>query len=299
MGKWDNLRFDRWTPLCPHSLPYRLYKSYDNDLMGMITSFESAKGYTYSHLYKDGAVWDSKAYDYGLMKDNQTRTVREWSENYEEFANWLRLSLLLSSCSYFENYISAIVKECIDSDPGLLISAPHVIDGIKYKKHGISLRNDEVELKIISCTKGTWQSRIENLSRLFGRLPESMVNSISELESIRIIRNDLAHAFGRDIKESQDYFRAIKSPIRRLSVKRFNKFHTLLNQIVQDFDFQVNQNHIGNYELILQYHNLYDSIKDLGKGYKVQELKKSLLLEKNTGCSKEFCRGVIVYYEHL
>ena len=40
MGKWDNLRFDRWTPLCPHSLPYRLYKSYDNDLMGMIISDE-------------------------------------------------------------------------------------------------------------------------------------------------------------------------------------------------------------------------------------------------------------------
>ena len=285
MGKWDNLQFDRWAPICPHSLPYRIYKSYDNDLMGMITSFESAKGYTYSHLCKDGAVWDSKAYDYGLMKDNQTRTVREWSDNYQEFANWLRLSLLLSSCSYLESYISAIVKECIDSDPGLLIGSPHVIDGIKYKKHGISLRKDEVESKIISCTKGTWQSRIEN--------------SISELELIRIIRNDLAHAFGRDIKESQDYFRAIKSPIRRLSVKRFNKFHTLLNQIVQDFDSQVNRNHIGNYELILQYHSMYDAIKDLGKGYKVQELKKALLLEKNTGCSKEFCRGVIVYYEKL
>ncbi len=299
MRKWVNIQFDRWTPIYPHTIPYRLYKSYDNDLMAMITSFESAKGYTYSHLSNDGAVWESKASDYGLIKNNQTRTIREWVDNYEEFANWIRLSLLLSSCSYLENYLSAIVRECIESDPGIIIGTPHVIDGIKCKKHNIYLRNEEVESKIISCTKGTWQSRIENLSRLFGTLPESLVNSISDLEAIRMMRNDLAHAFGRDIKESNDYFKVIKSPIRRLSIRRFNKFRTLLNRIVQDFDSLVNRNHIGNYEFLLQYHNIYDTIKDLDKGYQVLELKKSLLLDKNTGCSKEFCRGIIVYYKEL
>ena len=299
MGKWNNIVFDRWTPIYPHSLPYRIYKSYDNDLMSMITSFESAKGYTYSHLKEAGALWDSKAFDFGLMKDNRTRTIKDWSNNYNEFANWVRLSLLLSSCSYLENYIATIVSESIDSDPGIMIGAPHVIDGIMYKKHGLFLRKDEIDEKIVSCTKGTWQSRIENLKRLFGSLPNSMTDSISDLETIRTIRNDLAHAFGREIKESQDYFKSTKSPIRRLSVQRFNKFHILLNQIVQEFDLMVNKAHIGNYEQILQYHYIYDSIKDLEKGYKVEELKKSLLLDKNTGCSKSFCRGIIVYYESL
>ena len=195
--------------------------------------------------------------------------------------------------------IATIVSECIDSDPGIMIGAPHVIDGIMYKKHGLFLRKDEIDEKIVSCTKGTWQSRIENLKRLFGSLPNSMTDSISDLETIRTIRNDLAHAFGREIKESQDYFKSTKSPIRRLSVQRFNKFHILLNQIVQEFDLMVNKAHIGNYEQILQYHYIYDSIKDLEKGYKVEELKKSLLLDKNTGCSKSFCRGIIVYYESL
>ena len=43
MGKWNNVKFDRWTPINPHTLPYRIYKSYYNDLMGLVTSFESAK----------------------------------------------------------------------------------------------------------------------------------------------------------------------------------------------------------------------------------------------------------------
>lgn len=299
MGKWDNVSFDRWTPICPHTLPYRIYKSYYNDLMSLITSFESAKGYTYSHLKKDGADWTSKAYDFGLMQEDRPRTVKEWVVNYEEFANWVRLSLLLASCSHLENYIAAIVKECIESDPGILIGTPHVIDGLIHKKQGVFLRKEEIESKVIACTKGDWQSRIGNLERLFGSLPTSLISSVSDLEAIRKIRNDLAHAFGRDISESQDYFRIQKSPIQRLAVGRFNKFRTLINKIVQDLDAQLNNNHVGNYELVLHYHNIYPSISNLDRGYKMEELKKTLQINQNTSCSKTQCRGIVLYYESL
>ena len=299
MGKWDNVNFDRWIPIYPHTLPYRIYKSYDNDLMSLITSFESAKGYTYSHLKKDGAHWTSKAYDFGLMQEDRPRTVKEWSINYEEFANWVRLSLLLSSCSHLENYIAAIVKECIESDPGILIGTAHAIDGLIYKKGGMSLRKEDIESKVMACTKGDWQSRIGNLERLFGSLPASLTSSISDLEAIRKIRNDLAHAFGRDISESQDYFRVHKAPIHRLKKERFNKYRTLINKIVKELDVQLNNNHVGNYELVLHYHKIYPLISNLDRGYKVEELKKSLQTVQNTSCSKAKCRGIVLYYEGL
>ena len=299
MGKWNNVKFDRWTPINPHTLPYRIYKSYYNDLMGLVTSFESAKGYTYTHLKKDGALWNSNAHEFGILRDNKTKTIKNWSDNYKEFGNWVRLSLLLSSCSYLENYITAIVKECIDSDPGILIKSPHVSDGVKHQKYGLILQKETIESKVIACTKGTWQSRIDNLERLFGYLPISLKSSISELEAIRTIRNDLAHAFGRDIAESQDYLKVQKSPIRRLQTDRFNTFRTLINNIIKDLDAQLNKNHIGNYELLLHYHNIYDSIVDLDKGRRMEELKKSLCINQNTNCSKELCRGIISYYEAL
>ena len=152
MGSWSNITFDRWVPRYPHSLPYRIFKCYDNDLMGMVTSFESAKGYVYKHLASDGAVWGSIARDYGLMLDNNIRTIKEWSNNYNEFENWLRLSWLMSLCSCFETYLACIIKECIESAPGLLIAVPHAIDGIYYKKKGISiLRNEDLDLHIRNC----------------------------------------------------------------------------------------------------------------------------------------------------
>ena len=300
MGKWDNLSFDRWNPMHPHSLPYRIFKCYDNDLMGMITSFESSKGYTYSHLTSDGAVWESKAYDYGLMKDNKSRTIKQWSDNYGEFEKWLRLSGLMSLCSYFETYLACIIKECIESDPGLLIGAPHIIDGISYKKKGVSvLKQENFDAYIRNCTKGDWQSRIAHMSKLFVSLPPSVRNSISDLEKIRKIRNDFGHAFGRDIQDSQNYFTVAKSPISRVSVERFNKYHTLIVKIVQEIDECLKQKHIGNYEPLLHYHLIYDKIGGMAKGYKAVELKKSLHTDRNTAYSKDFCRGVVLYYDSL
>lgn len=300
MGKWDNLSFDRWNPEYPHSLPYRIFKCYDNDLMGMITSFESSKGYTYSHLTSDGAVWESKAYDYGLMKDNKYRTIKQWSDNYGEFENWLRLSWLMSLCSYFETYLACVIKECIESDPGLLIGASHIIDGISYKKKGISvLKQEDFDAHIRNCTKGDWQSRIAHMSTLFVSLPPSVRDSISDLEKIRKIRNDFGHAFGRDIQDSQNYFTVTKSPISRVSVERFNKYHKLIAKIVQEIDEYLKQKHIGNYEPLLHYHLIYDKIEGMDKGYKVVELKKSLHTDRNTAYSKDFCRGVVLYYDNL
>lgn len=300
MGNWSNITFDRWVTKYPHSLPYRIFKCYDNDLMGMITSFESAKGYVYKHLANDGAVWDSIAHDYGLMLNNDIRTIKEWSNNYNEFENWLRLSWLMSLCSCLETYLACIIKECIESDPGLLIAVPHAIDGIYYKKKGISvLRNEDLDLHIRNCTKGTWQSRFEHLARLFGSIPPIIYNSISDLEKIRKIRNDFGHAFGRDIQESQDYFKVNKSPIIRLSVKRFNKYHTLIVKIIQELDEFLCREHIGNYEPLLHYHSIYNTIVNLDKGARMIELKKTLHAEKNTGYSKDFCRGIILYYENL
>lgn len=300
MGNWNNLNFDRWSPIHPHSFPYRIFKCYDNDLMGMITSFESSKGYTYGHLKLDGATWESKAYDFGLMKDNKTRTISQWSINYSEFENWLRLSWLMSLCSYFETYLACIIKECIESDPGLLIAAPHIIDGISYKKQGKTiLRREDLDLHIRNCTKGDWLSRVTHMSLLFGSIPPIVNDSISNLERIRKIRNDFGHAFGRDIQSCQDYFTIVKSPISRLSKDRFNKYHALIVKIVKIIDEYLKQQHIGNYEPLLQYHSMYDKIKGLEKGYRANELKNSLHTDKNTAYNKEFCRGIVLYYDNL
>ena len=299
MNKWEKSNINRWTPLYNHSWCYRVIKEYDNELNCMLSSNLYSSGYTYSHLKKDGAVWNSSAIDYMNGISNQKITIQQWSDAFNMFQNWMRLSFLLSICSYFENYMASIIKECIESDPGIVFGLSHSIDGILLKKKKISIKKEVIEQKIMLCTKGDWNSRIAQLKILFGTLPESLSGSISDLENIRKIRNEMGHAFGRDIERSQNYESFKASPMGKLSTKRFNKYRKLIMKIVQELDLFFMEKHIGAFEPILHYHKIYDNVKILGKGEKMIELKKSLGGQVNTLISKDQCRGIIKYYESL
>ena len=218
--------------------------------------------------------------------------------NSKDFANWMRLSLLMSMCSNVEIYMASIIRESIESDPGIIMGASHQIDGIKLLKSGNKVDENVIVDHIKKCTKDTWSSRLCHIEKLFGTMP-IIANNIKQLEDIRNLRNAVGHAFGRNIEKSQQYYRIEIEPIERISVKRYNKYITLLYDIVQEFDKIVTGNHIGCFEIILQYHKMYESIKDLDKGYQVNELKATLNIDKNTGVSKELCRGVYLYYNNL
>ena len=299
MVKRASKTLDRWETIGPNTLPYRIFKEYYNDVLSMITTFESTKGYAYNQLGISGAKWEDRAYDYGLSKENRIITVRGWSEREEEFGNWVRLGLLVSFCSFFENYIATAIRECLDSDPGILISASHAIDGIARMKAGVSHNSETIEKLLTSCTKGDWNSRIAHLTSLFGTLPVVFSSSIADLEAIRKMRNEYAHAFGRDIASSQDYFNIQKIPISRISVGRFNRFRTIINKIVQEFDKQINSNHIGCFEALLQYHEMHGSIQGLTLLARIEKLKASLYIDRHIGLPKAKCEEIIKYYESI
>lgn len=297
-GKWSNISFDRWSSPYPHSLPYRIFKESDNEVRSLVISYESSFSFICSNLRKLGATWESLAFDYGLAENNKVLTVKQWVNNSKEFANWMRLSLLMSMCSNVEIYMASIIRESIESDPGIIMGASHHIDGIKLLKSGNKVDENVIADHIKKCTKDTWSSRLCHIEKLFGAVP-IIANNIKQLEDIRNLRNAVGHAFGRNIEKSQQYYRIEIEPIERISVKRYNKYITLLYDIVQEFDKIVTGNHIGCFEIILQYHKMYESIKDLDKGYQVNELKATLNIDKNTGVSKELCRGVYLYYNNL
>lgn len=297
-GKWSNISFDRWSSPFPHSLPYRIFKESDNEVRSLVISYETSFSFVCSNLSKFGATWESSAYDYGLTDNNKVLTVKQWVKNSKEFANWMRLSLLMSMCSNVETYMASIIRESIESDPGIIMGVPHQIDGIKLLKSGNKVDENVIADHIKKCTKDTWSSRLCNIEKQFGAMPV-IANNIKHLEDIRNLRNTVGHAFGRNIEKSQQYNRIEIDPMERLSVKRYNKHITLLFDIVQEFDKIVTNNHIGCFEIILQYHKMYESIKHLGKGDQVNKLKETLNIEKNTGVSKELCRGVYIYYNNL
>ena len=301
MSRWKSLIFDRWTPIYEHSLPYRVFKAYNDELFSYITNLERSNGYIYSHLKKDGANWNSKAYEFGLTEADKKQTVREWSDMNNKFRNWTRLSFMMSCCSFFENYIASIIKEVLESDPGVIIGFTHSVDGIKLMKYNGQLSKDITDPIIKNCTKGDWQSRLGHLNRLTDKIPHILNDSISELEKIRKLRNDFGHAFGRDIQRSQNYFEPTISTIHPLSIARFNKYHSIMRNIVRELDKALMQNHIGNFEPLLQFHTMYPTVRDLNKGEQMVRFKSALYNERNImhGANKKFCRALIDYYNTL
>lgn len=299
MSKWYKLApLERWKPRMESTWALRTFKQYDCEFKRLFASFNSAKKYTYSHLKQDGAVYTDQAAKY-LATRNTKLTIKNWSDDFNLFDNWVRLNLLMSICSYFETYMSSVIAESIESDPGLIFGCYHDIDGIALLKKGHKVSKIELNNKITECVKGDWNSRMSNLQKLYGQVPELMSKNISLLEKIRKLRNEVGHAFGRDIEQSKNYEIIKISAMHKLSAVTFLKYHKFLYDIARSLDLFLLNNHIGNYEPLFYLHNIYETIKNLDKGEKMIAFKKSMGSEINGQFSKDFCRQIIVYYENL
>lgn len=127
---------------------------------------------------------------------NKELTVRNWSDDFNMSDNWARLNFLMSICSYFETFLASVITESIESDPGLIFGCHHDIDGILLLKKNHKISKEETESRVINCTKGDWNSRLANFRTLYGHIPTSIQQNVSQLEKIRKLRNEVGHAFG-------------------------------------------------------------------------------------------------------
>lgn len=301
MSRWTEIKsLERWKPYNESSAALRIFNKYDTELRRCMSAYYSAKAYTYEHLKSDGAVWEDCAQKYLFTKGNTKLTLKDWSDGFNIFDNWTRLNTIMATCSYFETFLSSIIIESIESDPGILFGVPHAIDGIKLLKSNRPLKENEFVQKITDCTKGDWNSRISGIKRLYPGIPKKCFdNHLSGLERIRKLRNDVAHAFGRDIEASRNYKAITIAPMHSISSEKCTKYRTIMTDIAKNFNDYLMNNHIGNFEPLQYYHKIYPEIENLNKGVKMMRLKKSMG-QKGLGIiSKDFCRQLILYYEGL
>jgi hypothetical protein len=224
-----------------------------------------------------------------------TNSLDAFSIHLKEFDNWTRLNTLVAVLSYFETYISSIVSLSIESDLGLIYSIPKRIDGVMVLKYNSNSEYSFFE-KSELITKGTWDKRISYYKEIFGTVPLTLSSNVSDLERMRKIRNNVAHAFGRDIDQTRARTTLDMLPIERLSEERLQKYMALIRKISKEVDNQLFNNHIGEFELIHFYHKNKHNLKFSSE---VQDLKtqiNSLYTEKR---NHAFCKGLIDYYDAL
>ncbi|EJL5120760.1 TPA: hypothetical protein SI365_004556 [Escherichia coli] len=298
----SSYQFERWKPREQSTWAFRVFKKHNKELLRMYTAFETSRRLTYSNLGKS-AKWEDLASKHLVfvrpLGFDQFDNMRDWSDAFNDLQNWLNLNALVAISSNLETYMATIIPLALSSDVGTLYGVSQKIDGIQMLKHGHEKAFD-FDQQVISCTKGDWSSRLAAYERYFGRAPKFFSTNISALERIRTLRNNVAHSFGRDIEASRDQQQVKTLPIEKLSRDGFLSLQKVTWQMAKAIDVHLHQFHIGEFQALAFYHRLYPSLRhDIHPAMRAAELKKRIGGFGATAAGKEYCKGLVNYYEAL
>lgn len=269
----------------------------------MYAAFDSGKRYVYQQLGKGPAAWTDSTQQHFTFGKPWERdlfsNLKDWSNGFNELENWVNLNALVAISSNLETYMATIIELALESDVGVVYGMTHRIDGIEILKKGNKDPFNRPEA-IEACTKRDWSSRLSAYKKYFGRCPKYLLNKVSELEEIRNLRNSVAHAFGRDISASRKQGELTTLPISRLQRDRFHFLQAVVWRSAKAIDAHLNTFHIGEYQALLFFHNIYEDLnQSVHPNQRAIELKKRLGRFGDQAPGKEFCKGLVQYYEAL
>lgn len=222
--------------------------------------------------------------------------LSRWDPAFKMSRTWMRSTLALAIASILEVYIRTVVALALESNPGLLIDAPDVIDGVKLLKGNSSYSY----LKLgETCATGEWSNRLANYKKFFGKVPVDLENSISELEQLRKFRNGVGHTFGRDAQDYRTRMDVKPKGLTAISEDRLKKWLGLAESVVKSIDADLGPNHIGEYETLYFFHTKTLNVPPRGHTTPEAILSKELNLLHGHGPGKKFCKDLIKYYHAL
>lgn len=294
--------FDRWKAHEASTWAMQVLLKYDSQLMGLWGTNISSAAFTYHHLGKNGADWLDKPgshFKAGVHVESYFANLREWSDAYNLFSNWVNLSVVLTLAANLETYIASVVRVAIESDPGLLLGAPRSVDGALLHKHD---RPWVVEIAehLESCTRGDWSARFGALRRIFGRVPDTLLALHGDLEEVRRARNRFGHAFGRDIEEARRTGTLDTLPMESMKRSRVERLRTSIIKGAKELDRFLLDAHIGEFEAVLFYANLFPRLnQQVTAGQRAAYLKKAIGDHGAVPRGKQHCKGLVEYWEAL
>ena len=253
---------ERWNSPFAWSIPYNLFIKHFTELNSIYWAQVPAA----NTIEKKAIEFLKSDYEdptkYFLIPDEDDRriakTYKEWKQNYREFSNYMRLSMLMLLSSCLETYLRTIVSLAIESKPGCIIGCADAIDGVfllKTKDGYGEIDNHKYQFGevIESICKGDWYSRIFNYEKYFGKNPLSD-KDIKELDEIRQKRNLVGHYFGRIKQKYEAPLSLIQSPAERLSHKKLMDYFNVVCSSIKQIDKHLHNDFIGSYDICKYYY---------------------------------------------
>lgn len=309
----DSIHFNRWQSDIPISYPYIIFKKEFREVKKIYGAFYSTQKFMYKKLSESGAQWSDKTSLY--LKDavhpkhkfDLFNDLKDWSTNYNLFSKWVNYMHVLSFSALMESYFAKILKLCLDSDVGLIVGCTKTIDGIALKKFNKKY-SYELSNILSKFTKGDWFKRRKAFKRYFGWIPPTLADEgkIQTLEKIRNLRNDVAHTQGRDLSKIHDYENLNLVALDKISNEILKDFEYVVFGLCTEIDRYLLQNHIGNYHVLLKFHEL-KKIHDLSIDINntttikmgVKLLQKEFGAEVSQKLNYNFYFDAVKYYENL
>ncbi|QJP07670.1 hypothetical protein [Pseudomonas multiresinivorans] len=288
-------KFDRW--IKPEQTSWALWQfnDYESQLNNMYWSSVALESFALYHVRRQ-ASGDVRPTLKATGPDaNRFDSEKEsFLKHTRDMGNWKRASFIMAATGAMESHFQRVVLTALKSDPALLYGRTKAIDGVEWLKVGIDVDYSEI---LVSITKGAWESRYSKIKGLFGEIPDIRDN-IAELDKVRIFRNGVGHAFGRDLDDEPDLLSRNIEEINGLSEERFKKWLGKLSGITRTFDKHLVANHIGDFESLLYLHNylLTESVSGLGGRPFAKKFKTRITQDIGSNRSIDYYEEMIKYY---
>ena len=308
--------FNRWKSKRRNSWAFLVFKRQYTEVIKMHNAYKVVPSYVYNKLKTENeAVWKDDASEHfgGIAKNKRNEELfddlKDWSDNFNIFTKWADYSSILALSGNFEIYIDKVISISLESDIGLMIKSSQITDGIKLKKlNNFSSNSNSINQLVVGCVKGTWYQRINQIESIFNWRPKLLENeeNIELLEKIRKIRNDAAHAYGRDLQGSKANHGLEVKNLTEIKDSLIMSYFDLVYKLSREIDLYLIDNHIGEYHCLNFYHNLRvsneinlidNSNKAIGDASEI--LRKRYGQYSSQPMGKTYYKELIRYYEDL
>lgn len=291
--------FDRWQAFEQSTWSYQLFSQYDDQLGVMLTAQQNASKFTYKTLGRNGTKPQDSAESALGTGDrflNSFNDITHWSNVYGDFANWTHLNAALACASNLETYMVGVIDLAIRSAPASLFGTKHALDGSVLLKYGAP--TFDTKDYIISCTKGDWSKRLEALEKIFGPLPLELRHQHASLERLRKLRNNVGHAFGRNIENAQYHGLRELQPMERLSQKSLYSTMRACRKFAKVLDDFLLNEYVGDFEVIRFLSAHHNDVTGGTLGERVMALKKAIGATGQPR-GKVYLKGLLTYWDSL
>lgn len=292
------MSFDRHQSWLGYSWAYRVFKLHHRDLNQIYWAFRPIAAHA-GAMGKVATARTPTAILFGSLGADDRRVpspVELWQPAFDSCQNWIHLAAVLSASSYLEVYLRSVIRAALESDPGVLIGAPLAVDGVALlKKRDRDYTFLPVALK---CVEGKWHSRFGQYEKLFQRVPPELHACESELERIRILRNSVAHAFGRDSTAYDARISRARKPLAIVSATTLKAWLAVIERAANAVERDLFRTHIGEYETIAFYHEHRDALFRSNRGEAAGLSAELYSVHKRTP-SRDFCRALVKYYRSI